>query len=162
MKNNYTTYSPLFRKHRVSFAYLFGSVAKEMATKMSDVDIAVYFSDFVPVEQYLEQRLDLIAELSRIIKRKVDVLVLNKRCDELVLEVLKYGRIIFEDNSQLRIQFRYQFTKQYLDFLPYRDYYFSKIIERIKTGKTCDARDQRHQESIEKIRRMHLHSEKHS
>lgn len=129
---------------------------------MSDVDVAVYFSDLVPVEQYLEQRLDLMAELSRIIKRKVDVLVLNKRCDELVLEVLKDGRIIFEDDAQARVEFRYLFTRQYLDFLPYRDYYFSKIIERIKTGKTCDARDQRHQESIEKIRRMHLHSEKHS
>jgi predicted nucleotidyltransferase len=153
--------SSIFRNHQVSFAYLFGSVAKERANKLSDVDVAVYFTDAVSSEQYLEQRLDLIAELSRIFKRTVDVLVLNKRCDELVLEVLKDGRIIFEDDAQARIRFRYWFTKQYLDFLPYRDYYFSKVIERIKTGKPCDERNQRHQESIEKIRRMHLHSEKH-
>lgn len=97
-----------------------------MANRISDVDVAVYFSDLVPVEQYLEQRLDLIAELSRILNREVDVLVLNQRCDELVLVVLKYGRLIFEDNSPQRIQFRYQFTRQSLDFLPYRDYNFSE------------------------------------
>ena len=153
--------SIIFKKHQVSFAYLFGSVAKKIANKMSDVDIAVYFSDELPIDQYLEKRLDLITELSTIFNRKVDVLVLNQRSDELVLEVLKYGRIIFEYHAETRIRFRYQFTRQYLDFLAYRDYYFSKVIERIKTGKSCDARDQRNKESIEKIRRMHLHSEKH-
>jgi len=162
MEKDDLKFSSIFRKHQVSFAYLFGSVAKDQVNRMSDVDIAVYFSEAVPLDQFLEKRLDLITAFSSIINKKVDILVLNHRCDELALEVLKYGRILFEDHVKTTIQFRYQFTRQYLDFLPYRDYYFSKIIERIKTGKTCDARNQRHKKSIEKIRRMHINFEKHS
>lgn len=70
----------------VAFAFLFGSQARGNATKLSDVDIAVYFypEKRHPIE-YEEEVFyegegedDIWAELERILKREVELLVLNR------------------------------------------------------------------------------------
>jgi len=68
----------------VAFAFLFGSQARGSATKLSDVDIAVYFypEKRHPIEYeeevFYESEDDIWAELERILKREVELLVLNR------------------------------------------------------------------------------------
>lgn len=68
----------------VAFAFLFGSQARGTATKLSDVDIAVYFSTEKrhPIEYeeevFYEGEDDIWADLERILKKEVELLVLNR------------------------------------------------------------------------------------
>ena len=71
-------------RQEVAFAFLYGSQAKGNATKLSDVDIAVYFYPpkrhpvefeeevFYPTEN------EIWGDLERILKKEVELLVLNR------------------------------------------------------------------------------------
>ena len=68
----------------VAFAFLFGSQARGTATKLSDIDIAVYFypEKRHPIEYeeevFYEGEDDIWADLERILKKEVELLVLNR------------------------------------------------------------------------------------
>ncbi|MDP3048342.1 MAG: nucleotidyltransferase domain-containing protein [Thermodesulfovibrionales bacterium] len=68
----------------VAFAFLFGSHARGTATKLSDIDIAVYFypEKRHPIE-YEEEVFyngedEIWTDLGRLLKKEVEVLVLNR------------------------------------------------------------------------------------
>jgi predicted nucleotidyltransferase len=76
-----------FNKRKdIAFAFLYGSYATGKASKLSDVDIAVYFypQRKHPVE-YEEEIFyagenEVWGDLQRILKKEVEVLVLNRAC----------------------------------------------------------------------------------
>ena len=142
------------KNNQVVFAYLFGSVVRHKMNKMSDIDFAVCFPENFTSEQMTEHRLNLMLELNSILKRPIDILVLNNRYDELVMEVLRFGELLFEEDPSQRAQFRYQFTRHYLNFLPNREKYYHLMLLRLKQRKDSDERINQHQKSIKKIRRM--------
>ncbi|MBN1352541.1 nucleotidyltransferase domain-containing protein [candidate division KSB1 bacterium] len=141
----------IFLRNHVLFAYLFGSVVREQTNKMSDIDFAVYFQETFSADVCLEHRLNLILELNNTLKHPIDILVLNNRYDELVLEVLKNGSMIYKQDAEALREFRYRFTRQYLDFLPYREIYYEFMLERIETGTDTNERVQQHKKSIEEL-----------
>ena len=65
----------------ILFAYLFGSFAKGEEHVRSDVDIAVYFK-----EESFDEQLRVIYELSKLVKRDVDLVVLNHVKNMFLLE----------------------------------------------------------------------------
>ena len=68
----------------VAFAFLFGSQARGTATKLSDIDIAVYFypEKKHPIEYeeeiFYEGEDEIWTDLERILKKEVELLVLNR------------------------------------------------------------------------------------
>ena len=68
----------------VAFAFLYGSQAKGNATKLSDVDIAVYFypEKRRPIEYeeevFYESENEIWTGLERILNKEVELLVLNR------------------------------------------------------------------------------------
>lgn len=68
----------------IVFAFLFGSQAKGIATELSDVDIGVYFypEKRRPVEYeeevFYEGEDEIWADLERLLKKEVELLVLNR------------------------------------------------------------------------------------
>ena len=68
----------------IAFAFLFGSHARGTATKLSDVDIAVYFypKERHPVEYeeeiFYDGEHEICFEIERILKKEVELLVLNR------------------------------------------------------------------------------------
>ncbi|MBI3583360.1 MAG: nucleotidyltransferase domain-containing protein [Nitrospinae bacterium] len=68
----------------VAFAFLFGSQARGSATKLSDVDIAVYFypKEKHPVEfeedVYYGSEDEIWTNVEKIVKNEVEILVLNR------------------------------------------------------------------------------------
>jgi predicted nucleotidyltransferase len=71
-------------RKEVAFAFLYGSQAKGNATKLSDVDVAVYFypEKRHPTEYeegvYYPTEDKIWSDLERILKREVELLVLNR------------------------------------------------------------------------------------
>jgi len=68
----------------IAFAFLFGSQAKGRATKLSDIDIAVYFypEKRHPIEYeeevFYKGEDDVWSDVEQILKKEIEMLVLNR------------------------------------------------------------------------------------
>ncbi len=68
----------------IAFAFLYGSQAKGNATRLSDVDIAVYFypQERHPVEYeeevFYDSENEIWGDLQQLLKKEVELLVLNR------------------------------------------------------------------------------------
>lgn len=100
----------------ITFAYLFGSKVKGYANKMSDWDVAVYFSE-VPKRKRRWPSFELEAELSRAVGATVQVTVLNDNIPPVLgFEVLKYGIVLLDKDENLRMDFENRTLRRYFDW----------------------------------------------
>ena len=100
----------------ILFAYLFGSHSKNEQTTNSDVDIAIYLADYS-----LDIELQINYELSKILKKNVDIVILNRVRNIFLLEnILKEG-IVLKDSSE-RIDFELSKQHEILDYKAFRRY----------------------------------------
>lgn len=121
----------------ISFAYLFGSVAKNQSHTESDVDIGVYF---MPATRRLEYESenrypgesDIWSDLDRLIGRHVDMVVLNRASSTLFSAVLEEGQIIFSKDDGLSMRLSGAITDLAEDFRNFISD-FVKIKERSKS-----------------------------
>ena len=104
--------APIFRRHGVKFAYLFGSRARGDAREDSDWDIAVYFGRRATVLDEAE----LAAELSRALGVEVDVVALDSAILDLIYTVLRDGVVIYSDDEEVRRRWEIASYLEYLDF----------------------------------------------
>jgi predicted nucleotidyltransferase len=112
----------IFTDHGVVLAYLFGSQAEGKAGPISDVDIAVLLGPQVDREQWFQVQLDLIGELTGLFHRNdVDVVILNEATPLLAYQVVRYGRILYEDEAMLpAVDFAAHAVSRYADTVPLR------------------------------------------
>ena len=64
------------KKEEFCFAILFGSRDYEKSVSTSDIDLAVYL-DEKKCRDFFEKRLELISQISQILHKDADILVLN-------------------------------------------------------------------------------------
>lgn len=119
----------LRKEKRVLFGYLFGSQASRNAISKSDVDVAVYL-DENHSKDFFDERLRLIARLSRGLKKDADVVVLNTASPFLRYVVLKEGEVVFEKDKGRRIDYELKSMNEYFDFKPVRQMYHKKLLGR--------------------------------
>jgi predicted nucleotidyltransferase len=68
----------------IAFAFLYGSHAKGNATRLSDIDIAVYFypKERHPIEYeeevFYDAENEIWTDLQRLLKKEIELLVLNR------------------------------------------------------------------------------------
>lgn len=62
----------------VVVAYLFGSIARDQANPLSDVDIAVLLEPGLSAEESTEHQLRLLVALDDLVEREVQVTILNR------------------------------------------------------------------------------------
>ena len=119
-------------RKEVLFAYLFGSVAKESAGRLSDIDIAVYLDPvMIPEAGGYGYQSELIVELQAILKDKVDLVVLNEAPTVLRFQVLKSGSLIYCASEAERRKFHENTMNKYLDLKPLlkvQSYYLQKRL----------------------------------
>ncbi len=72
-------------------AYLFGSTVTGKDNKFSDVDVAVLFDPNLAQDRYTEERLAIMDNLSRILNKDIDVVVLNEASSFLKFQIIKEG-----------------------------------------------------------------------
>jgi predicted nucleotidyltransferase len=110
-------------KKEVKFVYLFGSHAGNKATRLSDIDIALYLDEKLNSNERFEFRLKLISEVSTVIKTdKIDLIILNDSPLLLSFNVVHDGIIICANDEKKRIQFETKIMSFYFD----QQYYFKR------------------------------------
>jgi len=102
----------------ISFGYMFGSYANDTYTNDSDIDIALYLSD-----RSLDNKLQLNYELSKLLKKDVDLVVLNEIKNIYLLDNIIQKSILIKDSDK-RIDF--ELTKQH-DIIDYKE--FKRMID---------------------------------
>lgn len=105
----------------VAFAFLYGSQAHGYATKLSDVDIAVYFypQERHPIEYESENEYEaedeIWGDLERFLKKKVELLVLNRAAAIVAASAIRGIRLAIDDWG-LYLDFMLVITDVAIDF----------------------------------------------
>ena len=116
----------------ILFAYLFGSVAAEKATTLSDIDIAIYHDPaFREPSTGFGYQSELITELSAMLETKTDVVILNKTSLTLQFQVIDKGILIYNRDDHARRDFHEKTVREYLDFKPFLEVQAQYLKKRL-------------------------------
>lgn len=122
-------------RREVVAAYLYGSVAEGVAHAESDVDVAVLLDESFDLKRSLEYRIELAEELSQLLKREVDVVVLNEAPVLLQFQVIRCRRILFERDVETRANFEVRVMSFYYDYKRYFDFFARELRDALKRGE---------------------------
>jgi uncharacterized protein len=105
-------FTSLFRrKKQIAAAYLFGSMATGGDHRGSDLDLAIVVKRAI----CSRERLRIEADLSSRFRRDVDLVVFGQASPLLQHQILKYGRLICENDPTERVRQEVQARAEYLD-----------------------------------------------
>jgi predicted nucleotidyltransferase len=103
-------------KKGVIAVYLYGSIVTGKAAMISDVDIALLTTPYKDSVQSQMARVRYQVEISRLIRRDVDLVFLQEAGELLSFQILKRGQVIFERDREVHRSFRAFRLIQCLDF----------------------------------------------
>ena len=104
----------LEKRPDIVFAYLFGGLARGKQSPLSDVDIAVYFSEDVnPATKKIEILGDLIAILKT---DEIDLVVLNVASLPLRMRILRQKKTFVDRAPFVRHRYESLTMRSYFDF----------------------------------------------
>ena len=132
-----TALQQTFPRHHITLAYLFGSRAEGRARPSSDTDIAV----LLPYNHFkaltLDSRVNLInAIFDALGTENADVVILNEAHPLLAYEVIKHGKILYEDpKTRPSAEYAVYALNQYLDTKPLRGLQNQYFAERVEARK---------------------------
>jgi uncharacterized protein len=113
---------PELEKAKTSFAYLFGSQAKNRAHQNSDIDLAIYLQEKNKLQRF-ETKLYLTSKLSSILKKNVDIVILNDiQNNFLLFDILTEGKLIYNQDNNLRFHYEVTRRHQAIDYLTHLKY----------------------------------------
>ncbi len=93
-------------RSNIAAAYLYGSYATEKNTHKSDVDIAILMELEKTSTERFSVRNQIRSDLSRLLRKDVDLVIMNEAGETLLLEILTRGKLIFEKNRDIHRRFR--------------------------------------------------------
>lgn len=103
----------------VEAAYIFGSVARGVATPLSDIDIGVLLTNSLPAHERLNLELSIQAAIEdETGLAPVDVRSLNDAPLLVKGRIVQQGNLVYERNRRSRVVFEVATRKQYFDFAP--------------------------------------------
>ena len=115
----------------VKLAYLFGSTVRGEANCLSDIDIAVLFDDTFLQKEAFDPQLELISELTDLLKtNNVDLVVLNGSPLLLTYNIIRDG-IILKSDEPLRVKFETKIMSRYLDERYHIERHAKESLKRI-------------------------------
>jgi hypothetical protein len=98
----------------ILFAYLFGSLARKKAGRLSDVDIAVYCEEG---SSFPEKKLEILGNLVGILKTdEIDLVVLNRAPLAIRMKILENKKVIVDKAPLIRHRYESLTMRQYFDF----------------------------------------------
>ena len=119
----------IFNDSPVQFAYLYGSVAKDIAGPFSDLDIAVYVEN-LDRRRCLDLELSLSLAMDECLDKAIqsEIRIINHLPLTVQGDILTSGLLIYSHSESKRIDFETRLRMAYFDFLPvirsYRRGYF--------------------------------------
>ncbi len=122
----------LSKQEHVRLVYLFGSVAKGKAGKLSDVDIAVLLDESLDKKQRFDLQLELISDISELLKTdKIDLVVINEAPLSLKFEIIKANCPLFVRDGMEKIDFEQMVMSRYLDRRYYEKRASSEFLKKV-------------------------------
>ncbi len=119
----------------ILFAVLFGSQAQGKTTPLSDLDIAVLFTEPMEPLHMANRQLDIICALIDSCKiNDVDIAILNGASPFLRFQVVKEGRLLYAADEKSYFHYKAQSFGLYQDIKPMYDLYFSKTAADLNRG----------------------------
>ena len=103
--------SILCRRKKIAAAYLFGSTATGRNRRGSDIDLAIIAKEAI----LPRERIRLETELSNLCRRDVHLVVFGQAAPLLRHQILKYGRLICENDSGERVRQEVLARAEYFD-----------------------------------------------
>ncbi|MBU3965324.1 nucleotidyltransferase domain-containing protein [Patescibacteria group bacterium] len=130
----------IFKENQVVLAYLFGSAARGKTTALSDIDIAVVFSDKAREKDYFKKELHLAHKIGNVFKiDRVDIVNLKTVKSPLLKHNAVFkGKLIFGKYGKKQFELESGIMKEYEDTKHLRavqDYYLYKHIKAGTFGK---------------------------
>lgn len=119
-------------RYPIIFAYIFGSHAKGKSTLLSDIDIAIFINKTITKSERFDIRLRLTNELSALVGKRADLIVMNDIPIQLAYEVIKHGRLILCKDRDMMINTETIILSKYLDRRYYDKRRAELILEQIK------------------------------
>ena len=127
------------QRDEIRLVYIFGSIAKGCANKLSDVDIAVFISEDSTKNYPYGYRAQVITDLMKILKtNNVDLVVLNRASPFLRFQVLRYGKLIFCRSKLERVRFQVRTFNEYNDTKRLVDFYFKENRKKLRQRSFTD------------------------
>ena len=117
----------------IIFALLFGSFSLGKATDMSDIDLAIYLKEDIPIIEYG----NLISQLESFTGRRIDLVILNNLYDEnprFAYQILSTGKILFVKDKNLFSDYKTKVFLYYFDAEPILKLIDKAFLQRIKEG----------------------------
>lgn len=114
-------------KEETLLVFIFGSLVGGHMTEESDVDIAILFKRMPDFKEILHLKNDL----SELMKRETDIVVLNNSSPIIRMQVLKNGVLVVNRNSAIYNDFFVRTIKEYDDLKRLR----KEIEENILRGR---------------------------
>ena len=102
-----------YLRNRVQFALVYGSILKPSFGAHSDVDVALYLK---PYGSTLSDLLVFQTELTELIHREVDVVILDQADLIITMQILANGRLIVNCDPDAFVKFKALKISQYIDF----------------------------------------------
>ena len=99
------------RKKMLAAVYLFGSTATGKARRDSDLDLAIVTKKMISGRE----RLRIEADLANRLHRDVDLVVFGQASPLLQHQILKYGRLICENDPDERVRQEVRARAEYMD-----------------------------------------------
>ncbi len=106
----------------IAAAYLFGSVARGTPRPGSDVDVGILYSEEPPAT-LKGLGLALEGDLEDLLQRAVQVVVLNRAPVDLVIRVLRDGKLLVDRERSKRVRFEVRSRFEFWDLEPYLKLY---------------------------------------
>ena len=108
----------------VEFALIFGSVAQEKDSRISDIDVAVYFREGEDILKLGDRQIDIICAVMKLCKiSRVDVVILNLANPFVKFQVIKYGRLLYARDEKVFYKFKAVSLGMYQDIKSMDDLY---------------------------------------
>lgn len=120
----------LNRERNILFAYIFGSYARKEARKGSDIDIAIFLRNPSVIEKDPKFEVRLALKIEKVLRKPIDVRILNDKPLTFINQVLKHGKLLFSRNEKERINFEVKMFDLYLDLSYLMKEYDEKRFER--------------------------------
>jgi len=114
-----------YKKDEIFAAYLFGSFAAGKATPSSDLDIALLIPSTENRMESFRIRQRYHREISDLIDKNVDIVLLREAGEMLSYQILKFGDLIFERDHDSHRAFVAKRVIQCLDFQ-----YYERIMQQ--------------------------------
>lgn len=116
----------------ITAVYLFGSTAKNLAGKRSDLDLAVLFKKGLDDHRRFQERLQIAIDLEVLTRRDVDIVDLAGSDLYFIHQVMKNRLLVFEGQIAERVAFEVDYRRRFFDHMPIQERFHQQSLKRLR------------------------------